>query len=128
MNNPPHSSNTAKPAHNALLLIFLAILAFITLIGIITFFGTVSSIPLARRQANLIPLLAVGILLLATLVCLFGVLQWRQWGVYGLATLSFISPVLELLLRTVDPTDWIAPFVQVGILYLLVRKRWDYFD
>lgn len=79
-----------------------------------------------RSNSPAIPILFF--LSTANLICLGGMWRWKKWGVYGAAAIMIASPFFEAMFSRLAISDCIAPFVQVGILYLLVMNRWSDFD
>lgn len=69
-----------------------------------------------------------SMMILATLVFLRAIALWRKWGVYGMVVVSLISPLIKQELTTINIVDWIAPFVQIGVVILLMSNRWDDFN
>lgn len=81
----------------------------------------------ASRVNNPIILLLAG-LSVVNLISLGGIWQWKKWGAYGSVAVTIISPIFEVMFARPTIADCIAPFVQIGILYLLVMNRWSDFD
>jgi hypothetical protein len=72
----------------------------------------------------IIGLVSVG----ANVVFLYGIYDWKRWGVYGFIAGSIISFVVSALSRNMTLRDLAAPFVQIGLLWYLVNDKWQYFD
>lgn len=66
---------------------------------------------------------AVGI----NLACLYGIYQWKRWGVYGFAAASILSLIVSLSGSTGTIRDLFTPLIQIGLLWFLVHDKWDYF-
>ena len=67
-------------------------------------------------------------LTIADIVCLYGTWNWKRWGVYGLVVVAIVSPLAESMLGRAAEADFIAPIVQMVILWLLLRNKWQYFE
>lgn len=125
MSSQPQNAPLPKPERGGCLSIWLAVSA---LFIIIAFFGLAGLASEAERQgigAVIYVLMGMSVL---SLVCLYGIYEWKRWGVYGLAAISIISPFVEASLGVADASDCIAPFVQLGILAYLVNDKWMHFD
>jgi hypothetical protein len=83
---------------------------------------------LSLRPGTWLGIIVIGGLFIAHLRCLWGIWAWKRWGVKGIAALSIISPLVEVAFGTATATDFVAPFIQIGILYFLVKDRWDDFE
>jgi hypothetical protein len=68
------------------------------------------------------------VLLVLNLASLYGIWKWARWGVYGIASVSIISLVWELMLGTANTTDFIQPFVQLGVFWFLICDKWACFE
>lgn len=71
---------------------------------------------------------ALGALIVASIVGLWGIWNWKKWGVYLMVFTSLASAALEFMLGIATATDIIQPFLQIGLLAWLVSSRWDYFE
>lgn len=69
--------------------------------------------------------LALGI---ANVVSIYGIFQWKRWGVYGLVAVLIASPVVELMIGTATGRDLLQPFIQIGLFAFLLRGKWPYFE
>ena len=85
-----------------------------------------------RPGANTTPVIfyivAVAVMLLINIASLYGMWNWKRWGVYGVASISIISPIVELIAGTAVTRDFVQPFIQLGILWFLIRDKWEYFE
>lgn len=105
-----------------------AIMGVIAAFGFCNLLGVVGRVPPALRRISIGSMFLLGGLIAAQLVCLWGIWQWKKWGVYGMAAIAIASPFIEGALGIATATDWLAPFIQLGILYFLVKDKWDYFE
>jgi hypothetical protein len=137
MNNDPYSYPASRPPpaqreRGGCLTVWLTVSIAVNLIAgfvLCNTFSSISSRPSGsvRPDATIILLFLIG-LLVASLTCLWAIWNWKRWGVYGIAAFSIFSPFLEIAFGTATTTDFIAPFIQLGILYFLVKDRWDDFE
>lgn len=105
-----------------------AIVGVIAVFGFFNLLGVIGRIPTAARRISIGTLFLFGGLLAAQLVCLWGIWEWKKWGVYGMAAIAIASPFVEGALGVATATDWIAPFIQIGILYFLIKDKWGYYE
>ncbi len=105
-----------------------AIFGAIAVLSLIQLWQVVSRTPNAFQRISPISLILYSALLIGMLVSVGGIWKWKQWGVYGAAAASIISPFVENSLGVATPSDWVAPIIQIAILYYLVKDKWDDFD
>ncbi|MBZ0297743.1 MAG: hypothetical protein K8L99_34630 [Anaerolineae bacterium] len=67
-------------------------------------------------------------LVIANLYCLWAIWRWKRWGVYGLIVTFIASLIVELMIGTATDADFIAPFIQIGILAFLIKDKWEAFE
>lgn len=136
-NNPlfaPQKVTSDEKSRGGCLTIWLGVSLAFSLISAVLLLQVLDAFrPGALRPGYRMPFSGFGIILLlglvvAHIVSLYGAWNWKRWGIYGLGTVIFASPVVETLLGTATATDCFAPIVQVCILWLLVRNKWDYFE
>lgn len=82
----------------------------------------------ADRQYVLLVVFLLGGLLVGTFACLYGIWNWKRWGVYGIAALSVASLLVSIILDVATSRDFIQPFTQNAVLWFLIRKKWQYFE
>lgn len=82
----------------------------------------------SNRSGLMCAFVLLGAIVIGSLVSLFGIWNWKKWGVYGIATMSIASPIIEGLVGAPDASDLVAAVVQLTILYFLVKDKWDYFE
>jgi uncharacterized integral membrane protein len=104
------------------------ILSIFAIVGILGVFGEVSRSSLAVQSRAQAGVTLLGLLIVGGLICLFGMLNWKRWGVYGIAATSIISPFIEAMFFRATLTDFVAPFVQIGLLFWLVKDKWEHFE
>ena len=84
--------------------------------------------PHAQAQPILLILAAALYLAIAGYIaCLIAVYRWKEWGLYGIVVYLIVSPIIEWLLGRADVSDFIAPFVQIAILWRVVGAQRDDF-
>jgi hypothetical protein len=96
----------------------------------IVFYQLVNLVTSNYEIASHVPITLVsvlGMVLLLNIVALFAIWRRKKWGVFLFAAASFTSPVFESFLGTMMLRDWIAPFVQIALLYFAVRSQWEHF-
>jgi hypothetical protein len=62
------------------------------------------------------------------LVCIYGIYQWKRWGVIGLVATSLINLAFTVMAGIATATTCVSPFVQIAILWYLVHDKWDVFE
>jgi hypothetical protein len=82
----------------------------------------------ADRQYVLLVVFLLGGLLVGMFACLYGIWNWKRWGVYGIAALSVASLLVSIILDVATSRDFIQPFTQNAVLWFLIRKKWQYFE
>lgn len=116
----------SKPERSGCLLTFLTVAvayALINTVGLITVLGTL----LNRNSPSTFSVILLFTISITSLVCLWGMIRWKRWAVYGLGLVSIAYTFLQVLLNTATIPEYFAPFVQIGFLYFAVAKQWDYF-
>ncbi len=81
-----------------------------------------------RVQAVISPfyVIALGVLLLMVSVGLFAIWNWKRWGVYLVVVAIIFSIFVQV--GPVNPVrSYLAPIVQLAILYFLISPRWHIF-
>ena len=91
-------------------------------------FQTLNDNPALRARVPIIGVVFLLIVIVASLAGVAGTWGWKRWGVYLLGAISIISPVVETILGVATPSDYVAPVIQLLVLYFLVNKRWKEFD
>ncbi|MBI5671665.1 MAG: hypothetical protein HZC41_27035 [Chloroflexi bacterium] len=128
----PYSSRLSqKPERGGCLMTWLVLSAVMTIFALFTFItllNTVVEKPYVLRGGSPVVLLVLGVLILANLLFLADIANWKRRGAYGLVVISIASPIVEGILKTATLADFIAPVIQLGILYFLIKGIWDYFD
>jgi len=71
--------------------------------------------------------LLFGVIALFLVSCI-AIWNWKEWGIWGFVVATILSPIVETLSGRADVSDFIAPFIQLGIFYFLIRSRWSYFE
>jgi hypothetical protein len=105
-----------------------ALFGALAVVGLVQIWDLVLRTPNAFQRISPIALLIYSGLLIGMLVSVWGIWKWKRWAVYAAAMCSIVSPFAESALKVADAQDWIAPFVQIAILYYLVKDKWDDFD
>lgn len=105
-----------------------ALFGAFAVVSMIDLWAFVFRTPNAFQRVSPVALFLYSALLIGLLVCVWGIWKWKQWGVYGAALTSIASPFIEYSLGVATTSDWVAPFVQIIILYYLVKDKWDDFD
>ncbi|HEX2908787.1 MAG TPA: hypothetical protein VHO69_18090 [Phototrophicaceae bacterium] len=100
----------------------------VAVLGFLWIMGVVSSHPQAARQMPPGDILLFGIVMLVNIGSLVGIWKWKRWGVYGIVATAIASPFMEWAMGIATTTDFISPFIQLGILSFLLKDKWDYFD
>lgn len=88
----------------------------------------VSENPILQERIPGFYLLALGGLIVVSIVGLWGIWNWKKWGVYLLVFTSLASAALEFMMGIATSTDIIQPVIQIGLLAWLVSSRWEYFE
>jgi O-antigen ligase len=99
------------------------------------FFGLIASLQLLSfagdpRVTRVVPSLVIyGLVALqiALIAGLFGIWNWKRWGVYVVAGALAISAILSLIMGDVL-RGLLFPIIQFGLLFYLINPKWDYFD
>lgn len=85
---------------------------------------------LDQRLLAILPPLAVYAVVgttIAEAVCVFGIFQWKKWGVYGLVAALIFSFILKSTLNLVESRSIISMIVAFVILYFFVPPKWKYY-
>ena len=114
-----------KPEHGGCLTAWLAVSVLAAIFTIVTLAG-IREVAQQRGIGTLIYIL-IGASVLHV-VFIVGIFDWRRWGVYGLIAIVIISAVLQIIAGVATTRDYVAPFVQLGLLYYLIHEKWDYYD
>ena len=134
-NNPSGSSGNASAwqgdkERGGCLTVWLVVVTAFNL-----FFGLISSLQLLSyvgdpRVTRVLPAVVIYGLIgleIALIAGLFGIWNWKRWGVYTVAGALTISAVLSLIsgdaLRGL-----VFPIIQFAIFFYLINPKWDYFD
>lgn len=125
MSFQPQTNYTSKPERGGCLSIWLALSALLNVLAFLALVGLVSTAE--RRGLGFVIYLLLGATLVS-LVCIYGMYNWKRWGVYGVAAISIISPIVQIIVGIATVRDYVAPFIQLGVLYYLVKDKWDHFD
>jgi hypothetical protein len=130
LDNYSYPSGSDKPERGGCLTAWLVVSTILTVIAGVAFMQLLSVLirPRAFEDISPVGVLLLGGLMIGSSICLIGVWNWKRWGVYGIALTSCISPLIEVFFFRADVTDFIAPFVQIAILWYLVSGKWDAFD
>ncbi len=67
-------------------------------------------------------------LVVVAMACLYGIYEWKRWGVYGYVVVGLVGLVLNMVAGTATGPICLAPFVQIGFVWYLVKDIWDQFD
>lgn len=127
----PKYNSDERPERGGCLTLWLVLSFGVGLLGVLMYvnlLGVVAERPGALRIISPVALILFGILILSSLLFLADIWRWKRRGVYGIAITAIASPFIETMLRTADSSDWVAPVIQLGILYFLVKDKWDYFE
>jgi hypothetical protein len=119
------SSFASKPDRGGCLSLWLGASVLFSVLALILILGVGGE--LTRRGLGLLFVLSIAAIVV-DLVCIYGIYQWKRWGVIGLVATSLISLALNVAGGTATATTCISPFVQMGILWYLVNDKWDVFD
>ncbi len=114
-----------KPERGGCLSWWLGLSLVVSVLALIFFLGVGQQL----SQRGFGYLIVFGIVaVVVNLACLYGIYQWKRWGVYGFAVGSIVSLIVSILGSTATARDFAAPFIQIGLLWYLVKDKWDYFD
>ena len=102
-------------------LVVSAVLSIVVLLGLIG---------LGANTDNLFnSVVIVGVIIVAAdLAFIYGIWNWKRWGVYGLAVATVLSNGFSILNGIRPETNLVQMVVQLVILYYLVHSRWDQFE
>jgi O-antigen ligase len=134
-NNPPGQSGNApawqgEKERGGCLTAWLVVVTAFNL-----FFGLISSLQLLSyvgdpRVTRVIPAVVIYGLIgleIALIAGLFGIWNWKRWGVYTVAGALAISAVFSLILGDAL-RGLVFPIIQFAIFFYLINPKWDYFD
>ena len=119
------TSSGSKPDRGGCLNLWLGASALFGVLGIFLILGLADE--LGRRGMGFFYVVSL-VALVAALVCVYGIYQWKRWGVYGLVATSFINLTVSVMAGIATATSCVSPFVQVAILWYLVHDKWDVFE
>jgi len=114
-------------------MLYLVVMGIFSAIALIVLIAAVVSL-FNRMATRTVPWYYVAGMILAValfvviLTSLWGIWKWKRWGVYGLVGALIGSVFIKTFLASVSASDCVAPFIQLGILYVLVHDRWDEFE
>lgn len=114
-----------KPGHGGCLTLWLVVSALAAIFVIVSLLG-IRELAARRGVGPLVYILIAASVL--HIVFVVGIFDWRKWGVYGIVAIVIISPILQIIAGIATTRDYIAPFVQLGLLYYLIHDKWDYYD
>lgn len=120
--------------HGGCLTAWMGVSVAFSLIGVVMAFQLLDLLrpgslrPGANTGLLVFYIVGLVVLLVLNLASLYGIWKWARWGVYGIASVSIISLVWELMLGTANTADFIQPFIQLGVLWFLIRDKWAYFE
>ena len=119
------TSSGSKPDRGGCLNLWLGASVVFSILAIVLFLGLGEQ--LTRRGLGFFLIFGI-VAVIVNLACIYGIYQWKRWGVYGLIGASLVSLVLNVIGGTVIVTTFVSPFVQMAILWYLVHDKWDVFD
>lgn len=119
------SSFASKPDRGGCLNLWLGASALFSVLAIFLFLGAGGE--LTRRGFGFLFIFGL-IAIIFNLVCIYGIYNWKRWGVYGWVAGSLLSFVINVIAGTATTTTCVSPLVQMGILWYLVNDKWDVFD
>lgn len=126
-----HAVAKYKPERGTWLTVWIIASAVLSFVALVTMFQVLrTALGFSERTVPAYVttgLLCMNTLIILQLVFLFGIWRWKRWGVYGISIIAILSPIAESMAGAVTTGDWLAPFIQIGILWWLVRNRWDDF-
>ncbi|MBL8155849.1 MAG: hypothetical protein JNM70_16825 [Anaerolineae bacterium] len=125
--NTPYSSGPpyAPPPRSGCLIAWLGVSAVVSVLSayaLLAVAGTAS-----RLGVDWIVWVGVTVAVVQ-LVCLYGIFNRKRWGVYGIVALAFGGMIIQIIGGIATIRDYVSPFIQLGVLYWVVRDQWDYFD
>lgn len=119
------SSFASKPDRGGCLSLWLGASVLFSILALFLFFGIGGE--LTRRGYGLLFIFGI-VAVIINLVCLYGIYNWKRWGVYGFVAADIIGLVVNVIAGSVTAATCVSPFVQLGILWYLVNDKWDAFD
>jgi hypothetical protein len=125
------SSASVKPERGGCLTLWLVVSSLAAVVGVILLFqtlGLLNRVSGPRASQVQLVLIFAGIFLMIGIACLWGIWNWKKWGVYGVIATGIVSPLLQFLLGVGNAVDCVRPIIQFGVLYFLINDKWDYFD
>lgn len=114
-----------KPEHGGCLTAWLVVSALLSIVAVVALLGVADIANQIGR--GWIVYLFLG-LVVVQVISIVGVFSWRKWGVYGLIITIIASSVVQIIGGIATTRDYVAPFIQLALLYYLVNKKWEYFD
>lgn len=116
-----------KPERGFLLAAMLGSLGVISLLG---FVGCIlalvdlQSIPSMTQQE----LLFYGVWFGLSAICIYGMLDWKRWGIYGLGVIMVIVSGINILRGTATFRDAVAGVLLTVAFVAVLRPAWHHFD
>ena len=125
---PPPQSARERGGCLSLWLAASALFGALAVITLLQLWNLVLQTPNAFQRVSPVVLVLFSALIIGLLVCLGGIWNWKRWGVYGAALCSIVSPFVESAMGVANAQDWIAPIIQIAVLWYLVKDKWDDFE
>ena len=119
------SSFASKPDRGGCLSLWLGASVLFSIIAGFVILGAGGE--LTRRGYGLLFVFAIAAIVV-NLVCIYGIYNWKRWGVIGFIAATVIGLVLNMIGGTATASTCASPFVQFGILWYLLNDKWDEFD
>jgi len=115
-----------KKERGTLLTVWIILMILSNLFAIVSYllFGSFYASFYQTPYLNVILLVPIGLInvLLAYLLW-----KWKVWGFYGLVVISMITFVLNLNVG-INFFHALSGFVGIAITYLIIRRKWKYFN
>lgn len=99
------------------------LLAFMAVLQILDMLRPGALPPGVNRTPFLVGVVLEAMLRLTTLICLVGIWRWQRWAVYVLAGLLFTVPFVTVLLGGWVEIGYVEPFINLGLLLLVVNRK-----
>jgi uncharacterized membrane protein (DUF2068 family) len=125
---PIYSKIEVSPERGGCLTAWLVVSSIFAGIAVIVLLQAFDLVQRTRSNEFTPALIALGVLIFINIVGLVGIWQWKRWGVYIVAFSSIASPIVELMFLQPTASDFIAPVIQLAILYFLVHDKWEDFN